>query len=108
MPRAAASSRASVPFSNEPHGKAIVISLATPRSADGMRSAAATTNSAFGRPPFKPGSSGASRRLGHRGGVGVDADDEGSAFRARPVHDRPTVAGSEVDDDPVGAGDPML
>jgi hypothetical protein len=50
----------------------------------------------------------APRRLGHRRGVGVDPDDEGSGLRAGPVEDRPAVAGAEVDDDPVGAGDPVL
>ena len=49
-----------------------------------------------------------SRRLGHRGGVRVDADDERPGLGASPVEDRPTVAGTEVDDDPVGAGDPLV
>ena len=49
----------------------------------------------------------AARRLGHRRGVGVDADDEGAGLRACPAEDRPTIAGPEVDDDPVGAGDPV-
>ena len=36
------------------------------------------------------------------------ADDEGAGLRAGPAEDRPTVAGPEVDDDPVGASDPVL
>jgi hypothetical protein len=40
--------------------------------------------------------------------MGVDSDDERSGLRACPAEDRPTVAGSQVDDDPVGGGDPVL
>jgi hypothetical protein len=48
---AAASSRASAPRRSEPQGNAIVNSSAIQRSSDGMRSAEATTNSAFGTQP---------------------------------------------------------
>jgi hypothetical protein len=48
------------------------------------------------------------RRIGHRRGVGIDADDEARRLVASPPEDRPTVAGPEIDMDPVGAGDPLM
>ena len=59
-------------------------------------------NAATRRRPRRP-----PRRLGHRRGVRVDSDDERLGLGPRPRHDRPTVAGAEVDDDPVGSGDPL-
>jgi len=53
-------------------------------------------------------SGGTTRRLGHRRCVGIDADDEGRGLAASPLQDRPTVAGPEVNMDPVGAGDPLM
>jgi 5-(carboxyamino)imidazole ribonucleotide mutase len=55
-----------------------------------------------GRPPRRT-----ARDLGHRGGIRIDSDDEGVGLRPRPGHDRPTVAGTEVDDDPARSGDPL-
>ena len=48
------------------------------------------------------------RRIAHRRGIGVDADDEGRGLATSPLQDRPSVAGSEVDMDPVGGGDPLM
>jgi hypothetical protein len=48
----------------------------------------------------------AQRGFGHPGGGRVDADDECARFAAGALDDRPAVAGPEVDDDTVGAGNP--
>jgi len=50
------------------------------------------------------GSRGAPGGLGHRRGVRVDTDDEGLGLGPGPRDDRPTVAGTEIDDDAAGAG----
>ena len=52
MPWATRSSAPSTPRSREPHGNRIRTSSASPRSSGGGVSAAATTNSRFGRPPL--------------------------------------------------------
>ena len=57
---------------------------------------------ATARPPRR-----AARDFGHRGGIRIDSDDKGIGLCPRPGHDRPTVAGTEVDDDPARSGDPL-
>jgi hypothetical protein len=49
----------------------------------------------------------ATRRLGHRRGGCVDADDERGGVGGGAGEDGPTVAGPEIDDHPLGAGDPL-
>ena len=51
-----------------------------------------------GRPP---------RGLGHRRRARVDSNDESTGLGPCPRHDRPSVAGTQVDDDPVRSGDPL-
>ena len=77
MPAAAASSRASAPRSSEPHGRLTVTRSATPCRSAGRDSAAAATNSAFGRPPFRAGA--AARR---------DASTRASATGSMPITSR--------------------
>ena len=48
---------------------------------------------------------GTTRRLEHRGRVGIDADDEGPRGPRRATEDGPPVSGSEIDDHPLVAGD---
>ena len=47
-------------------------------------------------------------RLGHRGRIGVDADRQGARLSGRPRKDGSAVAGPEIDDHPVGPGDPFV
>ena len=77
------------------------------RSSAGKRSAAATTKSALGRPPRARTGECAARRHGHRRGARVDSDDEGIGLGPGPRYHRPTVTGTEVDDDPIRSGDPL-
>jgi hypothetical protein len=49
---------------------------------------------------------GTERRLGHPGGRRVDADHERGRLAPGAGQDGPPVTGTQVDDDPVGAGDP--
>jgi hypothetical protein len=65
------------------------------RDEEGVREAAAPLGS--GRPE---------RRLGHPRGGRVDADDERARLTPGTRQDRPTVAGTEVEDDSVGASNP--
>ena len=48
---------------------------------------------------------GAARRLGHRRGVGVDAEDEGGGLAGGGVEHRSTVTRADVDRHPLVAGD---
>ena len=60
------SSRPRTPASSEPHGRTTVTSSARHAELGGGASAAATTNRAFGRPPFAFGLRGTPGRLDHR------------------------------------------
>ena len=57
---------------------------------------------------LRRGSCGTERRLGHRRGGRVDADDERAGLAPGARRGPPDRRRSEVDDDPVGAGDPMI
>ncbi len=47
------------------------------------------------------------RPRSHRRGGRVDADDEGTGLGPCSRHNRPAVAGAQVDDDPVRSRDPL-
>ena len=51
---------------------------------------------------------GATGRLRHAGGVGIDPDDYGVRIGGGASQHRPTVTGAEIDDHPVGPGDPLV
>jgi hypothetical protein len=57
---------------------------------------------------LRDGAGRTTRRLGHRGRVGVHADDERPRLAPRSLEDRPTVTGSEVDGDPVRSGEKVF
>ena len=46
-------------------------------------------------------------RFGHRGGGGIEADDEDVRRRGGPGQDGAAIAGTEIEDHPLGAGDPV-
>ena len=52
-------------------------------------------------------SGGTSRRLGHRRGVGVDTEHKGPGLAGRRGEDGAAITRTEVDDHPLGAGDPV-
>ena len=90
--RAAASSRASAPREQRAPREVDRQLVGDARRAPaGGRSAAATTKSAFGRPPRCARPRRSARGLGHRRGGRVDADDEGLGLgRARAMTARPS------------------
>ena len=94
------------PRSNEPQGKVIDDHGGGPGERPGQRLGRFDEEERIG-PARTLATIGAPRRLGHGGRVRVDPDDEGARVRVGPRQDGAAVARSEIDDHPVGPGDPV-